>query len=111
MELLSKEFYGVKHGFHNYKDCASCSDVDAISVSVSVPAHFPMVTAALDAGKHCFCEWPLGRNTQEALELAEKAKAKNLQAVCGLQSRGMTCSVHPSGRRPRSLSNGVSLAW
>ena len=29
-----------------------------------------ILLAALDAGKHVYCEWPLGRNLQEAEELA-----------------------------------------
>ena len=34
---------------------------------------------ALDAGKHVFCEWPLGNGLREAEELAALANAKNVR--------------------------------
>src|SRR5438067_7476578 len=43
--------------------------------------------AALEAGKHVYCEWPLGRTTAEAEELAALAKAKGLVTAVGLQAR------------------------
>ena len=57
----SKAFYGANLAFHDYTEMANHPDVDLVVVSVSVPAHFGMVTAGLQAGKHVFCEWPLGR--------------------------------------------------
>jgi hypothetical protein len=33
-----------------------------------------IVLAALDAGKHVYREWPLGRNLQEAEELATRPR-------------------------------------
>jgi predicted dehydrogenase len=43
--------------------------------------------AAIAAGKHVFTEWPLGRNTTEAIELAELARDAGIQSVVGLQAR------------------------
>ncbi|TMK33154.1 MAG: Gfo/Idh/MocA family oxidoreductase [Alphaproteobacteria bacterium] len=43
--------------------------------------------AALEAGKHVYCEWPLGQTTAEAEELAALAKAKGLATAVGLQAR------------------------
>jgi predicted dehydrogenase len=61
--------------------------VEAVAVAVRVPAHYALTKHALEAGKHVFCEWPLGANTQEAEELAALAKKKNLRTVVGLQRR------------------------
>ena len=43
--------------------------------------------AAIEAGKHVYTEWPLGRNTAEAEELATLARDKGVQTAVGLQSR------------------------
>jgi predicted dehydrogenase len=34
-----------------------------VAVSVKVPDHYLPVMAAIEARKHVYCEWPLGRNT------------------------------------------------
>ena len=84
----SKAFYGARLAFHDYTEMANHPDVDLVVVSVSVPAHFGMVTAGLQAGKHVFCEWPLGANTGEAVELTNLARDKGVHTLIGLQARG-----------------------
>ena len=84
----SKAFYGADLAFHDYAEMANHPGVDLVVVSVSVPAHYGMVAAGLQAGKHVFCEWPLGANTAEAVELADLARAKGVRTLIGLQARG-----------------------
>ena len=84
----SRAFYGANLAFHDYTEMANHPDVDLVVVSVSVPAHHGMVTAGLQAGKHVFCEWPLGANTAEAVELADLARDKGVRTLIGLQARG-----------------------
>jgi predicted dehydrogenase len=61
--------------------------VEAALVAVRVPAHYKLSKDALDAGKHVYCEWPLGANTKEAEELAALARKKKLLTMVGLQRR------------------------
>ena len=42
---------------------------------------------ALNAGKHVYTEWPLGRTTAEAVEMADLAREKGVRNMVGLQSR------------------------
>ena len=84
----SKAFYGAKLAFHDYAEMANHPDVDLVVVSVSVPAHYGMVTAGLQAGKHVFCEWPLGANSEESTALAALAREKGVRTLIGLQARG-----------------------
>ena len=84
----SKAFYGAGLAFHDYAEMANHPDVDLVVVSVSVPAHHGMVSAGLQAGKHVFCEWPLGANTGEAEELAALAREQGVRHMVGLQARG-----------------------
>ena len=58
-----------------------------MAVVVRVPSHYEPTRAAIEAGKHVLTEWPLGRNTDEAEELAALARAKGVQTAVGLQSR------------------------
>jgi predicted dehydrogenase len=61
--------------------------VEAVAVAVRVPAHYELTKNALAAGKHVFCEWPLGGNTKEAEELAALARKNKLSSMVGLQRR------------------------
>src|SRR5438132_7152331 len=63
------------------------NEIDAVAVVVRVPAHFEATKAAIEAGKHVYTEWPLGRTTAEAEELTALARAKGVQTAVGLQSR------------------------
>jgi len=54
---------------------------------VRVPAHYTLSKDALEAGKHVYCEWPLGANTREAEELAALARKMNVKSMVGLQRR------------------------
>ncbi len=90
----SKAFYGASLAFHDYNEMANHPDVDLVVVSVSVPAHYGMVTAGLQAGKHVFCEWPLGANTEEAVELTNLAHEQGVRTLIGLQARGGPALLH-----------------
>jgi predicted dehydrogenase len=79
--------YGVKHAYSDIKVMAKDPQVEAALIAVRVPAHYALTKDALDAGKHVYCEWPLGANTKEAEELAALARKKKLLTMVGLQRR------------------------
>ena len=79
--------YGARLTFDNYRDLLAHPDIEAVAVSLRVPAHYQITKDALNAGKHVFTEWPLGANLKEAEELADLARSKEVQAVVGLQAR------------------------
>ena len=83
----ARKAFGAKFAFHDFREMASSPEIDAVAVVVRVPSHYEPTKAAIEAGKHVFTEWPLGRTTTEAEELAALAKAKGVQTVVGLQSR------------------------
>jgi predicted dehydrogenase len=61
--------------------------VDVVVITVKVPAHAQLVQAALAAGKHVYCEWPLARTTEEAESLVALARAAGVRHTIGLQAR------------------------
>lgn len=79
--------YGVPHAFDNHQALVSCPEVDLVAVTVKVPHHLELVTAAIEAGKHVYCEWPLGNGIAEARQMGALAKARGVKAAIGLQAR------------------------
>ena len=53
-------------------------ELDAVAVVVRVPSHYAPAKASLEAGKHVYCEWPLGRTTAEAIELLQHSPLHQL---------------------------------
>ena len=77
--------FDVRHAYHNINDLVKHKDLDIISCVVKIPNHYEVVKAALDAGKHVYCEWPLGANLKETEKLVTLAKEKGLVNAIGLQ--------------------------
>src|SRR2546422_3564644 len=76
--------FGVPAAFDNHQELVNSSSVDVVAVTVKVPHHLDLATAALEAGKAVYCEWPLGNGLKEAETLAALAKKKGVLAVAGL---------------------------
>ncbi|PZF72707.1 Gfo/Idh/MocA family protein [Taibaiella soli] len=81
------EAFGVPHAFGSTSELVNSPDVDLVVVTVKVPMHKELVTAAIEAGKDVFCEWPLGNGLEESETLAALAKRKGVRTAIGLQSR------------------------
>jgi predicted dehydrogenase len=85
--------FGAKAAYGNAADLIRDPNVDLVAVCVRVPDHRALVLDALAAGKHLYCEWPLGRNLIETEELAAAAHSAGVHAVVGLQTR-MNPAMH-----------------
>ena len=83
----ASKLFGVPVAFDNHQDLVNSADVDVVAITVKVPYHFELATAALAAGKAVYCEWPLGNGLKEAEALAALAKKQGVLAVAGLQAR------------------------
>ncbi len=83
----ARQAFGAKLAFHDFRTMVSSPEIDAVAVVVRVPSHYDPTRAAIEAGKHVLTEWPLGRTTAEAEELADLARARGVQTAVGLQSR------------------------
>ena len=79
------EKYNVKRAYGDVKTMGKDAGLEAALVAVRVPAHYAITKDAIEAGKHVYCEWPLGATTQEAEELATMARAKGVKTMVGLQ--------------------------
>src|SRR5438874_7706319 len=81
------EAFGVSAVYSDHEQLVMQPDIDVVVVTVKVPHHRELVSAALAAGKAVFCEWPLGRDLDDARAMAALAAEKGVRTVVGLQGR------------------------
>lgn len=85
MAEAARKAFGAQRAFDDSLALVRDPNIDLISVTVKVPEHREIVLAALAAGKHVYCEWPLGRDIEEAQEMA-RAVGPNNHVMIGLQA-------------------------
>jgi len=124
----ARKAYGARLAFDDYAKMVASPEIDAVAIVVRVPSHYAPTKAALEAGKHVYCEWPLGRTTAEAVELAALADARGLVTAVGLQARvnpavmqlkelveagyvGEVLAVHVSLMREGVLARPSNRTW
>jgi len=79
--------FGVSAVFSDHEQLVNQRDVDVVAITVKVPHHRELVSAALAAGKAVYCEWPLGRDLDDARAMATLAAEQGVRTVVGLQAR------------------------
>src|SRR5207248_2862976 len=84
---VAGEAFGIEAAFADHEQLVTQPDVDVVAVTVKVPRHRELVSAALAAGKAVYCEWPLGRDLDDAHAMAVLAAEQRVQTVVGLQGR------------------------
>jgi predicted dehydrogenase len=78
---------GARLAFWDYQEMVRAPEVDLVTVAVRIALHHPIVMAALAAGKHVFCEWPLALDAAQAAELYSRAQARSVAHAVGTQAR------------------------
>src|SRR5436309_7653849 len=81
------EAFGVSAAFSDHEQLVMQPDIAVVAVTVKVPHHRELVSAALAAGKAVYCEWPLGRDLEDARAMAALAAEQGVRTVVGLQAR------------------------
>jgi predicted dehydrogenase len=81
----SAEAFQIPLAFANAQALIQSNEIDLVVITVKVPHHYELVKAALEAGKHVYCEHPLGNGLEETKALAALAAQKNVVAVVGTQ--------------------------
>jgi predicted dehydrogenase len=78
---------GAPLAFWDYEAMVRSPDIDLVTVAVRISLHYPIVMAALQAGKHVFCEWPLALNSVQATQMCQLAQAEGVTHAVGTQAR------------------------
>lgn len=76
----------IGHAFDSVSELIASPAVQLVAICVKVPHHAEIARAAVGAGKHIYCEWPLARTLDEAEELEDKAQRAGIINAVGTQA-------------------------
>jgi predicted dehydrogenase len=93
----STEIAPAATGVADFQRLLDSAAVEAIVIATPTSSHASIVSAALDAGKHVYCEAPLASSIADARAIAVAAGAHGRQVVqAGLQGRSNALYKHVS---------------
>lgn len=96
---VAREVGGFEFGTTRFEDLLERDDIDIIDVATPNDLHRDQVIAALEAGKHVYCDKPLSVTLDEAREMVAAADAhSDLQTGMAFQMR-----FAPATMRARQL--------
>jgi predicted dehydrogenase len=79
--------FGWESAETDYNKLVSRKDIDLVDVTAPSNFHKPIVLAAIQNGKHVFCEKPLALNLADAREMLEAAQKSGVQHQIGFNYR------------------------
>lgn len=80
---------------NEYRALLSSPDIEAVIVATPSHLHREIAVAALEAGKHVYCEAPLASSIEDAQAMAEAAQRASKQVfAAGLQGRSNALWLH-----------------
>ena len=66
--------YDIPRVFADYRDLLKIDEIDSVDVCLPNFLHAPITIAALEAGKHVYCEKPMAKTGPEAVAMYETAQ-------------------------------------
>ena len=107
--------FGFRRAGADWRALIADPAVDVVSITTPNALHAEMAIAALEAGKHVWCEKPMATSLADAERMAAAARAAGRVAVLGLQlhpepddppARGAACGGRDRPRHPCARRNG-----
>jgi myo-inositol 2-dehydrogenase/D-chiro-inositol 1-dehydrogenase len=89
VQAFARDFNCEGHVLSDESLAKALSDprVKLAVISTTSSSHYTLISAALNAGKHVFCEKPLALTAEHTEICANLAREKNLALYCGFQRR------------------------
>lgn len=78
--------------YYDYKDLIAKADLDIVDICTPNLYHSKVAVAALNAGRHVFCEKPDAINPVEAKKMADAAKKSGKTLMCMRNNRWLPAS-------------------
>ena len=85
VDAAKAEIGGDCKGYSDYRQLLEQKDLDAVVIATHDPIHAPATIAALQAGKHVYCEKPLARYLEEAFAVQEAVQKSGKKLQIGSQ--------------------------
>jgi len=83
----AKRSLGFEQATTNWKEVIAHPDVEVVNIAAPNFLHLEMVKAAVEAGKHVFCEKPVGRTPEETAEVEYLARKAGVMSFVGFNYR------------------------
>jgi len=84
---LAVDTFGYEHGTAHWGELLEHPDIDVIDVTAPNGLHEELCVAALAAGKHVFCEKPVGIDSQATARIEAAARDAGTITGCGFNYR------------------------
>lgn len=91
------DFFAEKYNisaFYSFDEMMKNADFDVLHICTPHYLHHTMAIAAMEQGKHVFCEKPLAIHYEDALEMCNCAKKNNVYLAACFQNRYNLSSVY-----------------
>ena len=95
-DIMAKQLYerfGAENYYTNVNDFLESSSLDVVHITTPPQSHFEVGKICLNYGCNIYVEKPFTVNAQEANELIELAKAKNLKLTVGHNAQYSHASI------------------
>ncbi|MCL4788470.1 MAG: Gfo/Idh/MocA family oxidoreductase [Verrucomicrobia bacterium] len=109
-DFIEKDNPGAKVTAHgDYRKLIEQKDIDAVVIATHDPIHADAIIAAVESGKHVYCEKPMTRYLDEALAVHDKVKATKKILQVGSQG----CSAQAWHTAAKMINEGKigQLVW
>jgi predicted dehydrogenase len=84
---LGQETFGFEHFTTDWREVANHPEVQAVNITAPNFLHLEMARAVTAAGKHLFCEKPVGRTPEETAEIEALARQAGVRSFVGFNYR------------------------
>lgn len=85
LDVLRRKFVADPKGYEDYNEMLRDADIEAVIVSAPLWKHAEMSIAALNAGKHVFCEKTMAKTMDECQAMMDTARQTGLNLQIGHQ--------------------------
>jgi predicted dehydrogenase len=82
-----KEQFGFERHVTDWQQVMADSEVEAVNISAPNAMHLEIACAAAEAGKHVFCEKPVGMNPQQTAKIEQAARRAGVLTGVGYNYR------------------------